>query len=104
MAIKEIGKCEEIHVRDSELEFKVMARRNRLLGIWAPEKLGYGDDTAQAYAEEVMPSDFEEPGDEDGVTKVLGDFQKNGVATSETERCAEMGRLLGMASGELDPR
>ena len=85
------------HVRDSELDFKIMARRNRLLGLWAAEKQGLGDEAAQAYAKEVVMADFDEPGEEDVVRKVMGDFQKNGVATSEAELRMEMARLLEVA-------
>ncbi len=92
------------HVRDSELEFKIMARRNRLLGVWAAEKLGFKDEAAQAYAKEVVMSDFEEPGDEDVVRKVMADFRKNGVATSESELRMEMARLLDIAGDQIAPR
>lgn len=93
---------EEKHVRDGDLEFKIMARRNRLLGHWAAEKLGFTGDAAQAYAKEVVISDFEEPGDEDVIRKVMGDFRDKGVATSEAELRAEMARLLGVARDQLE--
>lgn len=103
--MKKTGKSgkhhEEKHVRDGELEFKVMARRNRLLGHWAAEKLGFTDDAAQAYAKEVVMSDLEEPGDEDVIRKVMGDFREHNVATSEAELRAEMARLLGVARDQL---
>lgn len=92
------------HARDSELEFKIMARRNRLLGVWAAEKLGLKDEAAQAYSKEVVMSDFEEPGDEDVVRKVMADFRKNGVVTSESELRMEMARLLDIAGDQIAPR
>lgn len=83
--IKELGKSgkhhEEKHARDSELEFKIVARRNRVLGLWAAEKLGLSGGSVQAYVKEVVAADFEEPGDDDVVRKVMGDFGRNGVAT-----------------------
>lgn len=106
--IKEIKKSgkrhEEKHARDSEVEFKIMARRNRMLGHWAAEKLGLSGDDADAYAKEVVAADFEEPGDEDVVRKVMGDFGKNGIATSEAELRTEMARLLTVAEDQLNPR
>ncbi len=95
---------EEKHVRDSEVEFKIMNRRNRLLGLWAAEKLGLADDAAQAYAKEVVASDFDEPGEEDVVRKVMGDFRKHDVATTEVELRGEMARLVGVARDQIDPR
>lgn len=98
------GRHEAKHVRDSELEFKVMARRNRLLGLWVAEKMGLSDEAAQAYAKEVIMSDFEEPGEEDVVRKVMDDFRKNGVGTSESELRMEMARLLDVARDHFATR
>src|SRR3954471_6491657 len=50
---------------DQELRFKANARRNKLLGLWAAEKLGKSGEAASTYAVEVVKSDFEAPGDED---------------------------------------
>ncbi len=60
--------------RDAELQFKVTARRNRLLGEWAAEKLGLTPEERDVYAREVVASDFEEVGDEDVFRKVYGDL------------------------------
>ena len=65
--------------RDEELRFKATARRNKLLGLWAAEKLGKSGDDAQAYAREVIRSDMQEAGDEDVFRKVRGDFDAAGV-------------------------
>ena len=59
---------------DEELKFKAEARRNKLLGLWAAELLGLSGDDADAYAREVIESDFDEPGDDDVLRKVHGDF------------------------------
>ena len=64
---------------DEELRFKAMARRNKLLGLWAAEKLGKTGADADAYAKEVVMSDFEEAGDEDVFRKVRGDLDAAGV-------------------------
>lgn len=61
--------------RDEETLFKVTARRNRLTGEWAAEKLGKTGDDIAVYAKEVVDADFEEAGDEDVIRKLLADFQ-----------------------------
>lgn len=68
---------------DSELRFKAEARRNKLLGLWAAEQLGKKDADADAYAAEVVASDFEEAGDEDVFRKVRADFDAAGVSQSD---------------------
>jgi hypothetical protein len=61
------------------MQFKIVARRNRLLGMWAANKMGLTDAEADAYAKDVIRADFEEAGDEDVVRKVLGDLTSAGV-------------------------
>ena len=68
---------------DEALKFKAQARRNRLLGLWAAEKLGKGGDDAEAYAKEVIRSDFEEPGDEDVFRKIRADFDEAEIDQSD---------------------
>lgn len=92
---------EEKHRRDQELNFKVQARRNKLLGNWAAEKLGLDGAAAEAYAKEVIASDFDEPGDDDVLRKVLGDLEAKGVETSEHMVRKEMDKLLEVARAEL---
>ena len=70
---------------DADLEFRVTARRNKLLGLWAAEKLGLTDAESEAYAKAVVQADFEETGDEDVIRKVIGDLLKGGVETSDIE-------------------
>ena len=69
---------------DEELRFRVIARRNRLLGQWAAGLMGLSDAEADAYAKDVIRSDFEEAGDDDVIRKVLGDLTGAGVETDET--------------------
>lgn len=71
--------------RDAELQFKVTARRNRLLGNWAAEKLGLTTAEADAYSREVVAADFEEVGDDDVFRKVYGDLTAKGVEVTEHE-------------------
>ena len=92
---------EEKHHRDQELEFKVQARRNKLLGLWAAEKLGLSGAEADAYAKEVIVSDFDEPGDDDVLRKVHGDLEGKGVDISEHLVRKEMDKLLEAARKEL---
>ncbi|AMO73416.1 DUF1476 domain-containing protein [Sphingorhabdus sp. M41] len=65
--------------RDEEMLFRVTARRNRLLGQWAAEKMGLTPEETDAYAKEVVAADFEEAGDEDVIRKLLGDLTSAGV-------------------------
>src|SRR6476620_8971523 len=67
---------------DEELRFKATARRNKLLGLWAAEKLGKSGADADAYAKSVVVADFEEAGEEDVVRKVKNDFTLAGVAVT----------------------
>ena len=76
---------------DAELQFKVEARRNRLLGEWAGELLGYEGERLKEYAREVVKSDFEEAGDEDVFRKVEGDL---GVKVPAAEIRAKMDTLM----------
>ena len=65
--------------RDEEMAFRILARRNRLLGEWAAHKMGLTEVEAAAYAKEVIRADFEEAGDEDVIRKLLGDLTAAGV-------------------------
>ena len=67
---------------DQELRFKVGARRNRLLGLWAAERLGLKGAEAEAYAKQVVMADFEKPGDDDVIDKVVGDLKAKGIAVT----------------------
>lgn len=75
---------ENIYARDQEMQFKVIARRNRLLGQWAANLMGLTTEEADAYAKEVVRADFEEAGDEDVIRKVLGDLTSAGVECDDT--------------------
>lgn len=68
---------------DEEMHFRVTARRNRLLGTWAAEKMGLSAVETEAYAKSVVQADFEEAGDEDVIRKLLGDLISAGVDVSE---------------------
>ena len=68
---------------DAETAFRVAARRNRLLGHWAAEKMGLTSEETEAYAKAVVQADFEEAGDEDVIRKVLGDLTGAGCDVDE---------------------
>ncbi len=68
---------------DAEMQFKVGARRNKLLGLWAAEKLGLTAEEADAYAKSVVQADFEEAGDEDVFRKVFGDLSAKGLDVTD---------------------
>ena len=70
---------------DEEMQFRIQARRNRLLGAWAAERMNLSAVEAEAYAKAVVQADFEEAGDEDVIRKLLGDLTAAGVDTSEAE-------------------
>jgi hypothetical protein len=71
------------YARDEEMQFRINARRNRLLGEWAAGKMGLSDAERDSYAKDVVRADFEEAGDEDVIRKVLGDLTAAGVEIDE---------------------
>ena len=83
---------------DAEMQFKAEARRNKLLGLWAAELMGKSSADAEAYAKEVIKSDFEEAGSEDVVRKVSGDL---GDLASDEEVRAKLAELLVEAKAQL---
>ncbi len=70
---------------DADLQFRITARRNRLLGQWAAQKMALTAEEADAYAKSVVQADFEEVGDEDVVRKLLGDLLSASVEVDEAE-------------------
>ena len=76
---------ESKYAHDEELRFRVIARRNRLLGQWAAKLMGLSDAEADAYAKDVIRADFEEAGDEDVIRKLLGDLTAAGIETDEAQ-------------------
>jgi hypothetical protein len=87
---------------DEELKFKSTARRNKLLGLWAAEKMGLSGDAAQAYAREVIKADLAEPGEEDVFRKIRGDFDARGVDQSDHQIRRMMTDLLGEALTQIE--
>ncbi|MEO1550941.1 MAG: DUF1476 domain-containing protein [Pseudomonadota bacterium] len=89
---------EKKFAHDAELQFKVEARRNKLLGLWAADLMGKTGDDATAYAREVIKSDFEEAGDEDVYRKVSGDL---GDTSDEATIRAKMAELSAIAKEQV---
>lgn len=71
--------------RDEELRFRIQARRDRLLAQWAASRMGLSDGETESYVGDVVRADFEEPGDEDVIRKVLGDMLNAGIEIEEDE-------------------
>ncbi|MGE0751081.1 MAG: DUF1476 domain-containing protein [Variibacter sp.] len=92
---------EKQFAHDEELRFKASARRNRLLGQWAAEKLGLTGDAATAYAKEVVMSDFEEAGDHDVFKKIRADFDAKSIAQSDHQIRRTMDELMAKAIAEI---
>lgn len=86
---------------DKELQFKVSARRNKLLGLWAANLLGIHGADAEAYAKDVVKSDFAAPGDNDVLHKVLGDFKAKNVEMSEHRLRKQMDDLMKIATDQI---
>jgi len=86
---------------DEEQKFKAEARRNRLLGLWAAEKLGVTGDAATAYAKKVVAADFEEAAHAGVLRKILGDLTAKGVAITEAQIRVKMDELMATAVAQV---
>jgi hypothetical protein len=92
---------EKKFAHDEELRFKANARRNKLLGLWAAEKLGIAGAEAESYAKEVVMADFEESGDNDVFKKLRKDFDAKGVAQSDHQIRRTMDELMEHAVAQI---
>jgi hypothetical protein len=101
---KREGAFESKFAHDEELRFKATARRNKLLGQWAAEKLGYSGAAADTYAKDVVASDFEEAGDDDVVRKIVADFAAGKVAQSEHQIRRTMDELMATAVAQVEAK
>ena len=88
---------EKQFAHDEELRFKANARRNKLLGLWAAEKMGIKGADADAYAKDVVLADFEKPGDDDVFAKIRKDFDTKKIAVPDTELRKQMSDLMAQA-------
>ncbi len=86
---------------DEDLKFRATARRDKLLGLWAAEKLGLTGAAAEDYAKEVVKAEFAEPGDHDVFLKVRRDFDAKNVAISDHQLRREMDDLMQVAIDQV---
>lgn len=93
---------ENKYAHDAEVRFRAEARRNKLLGIWAAEKLGKTDEAADAYVKEVIKADFQEAGDDDVFRKIRTDFDAAGIDTSDHRIRRKMEELMIEAIQQIE--
>jgi hypothetical protein len=86
---------------DQEFRFKVTARRNRLLGLWAAKRMGLSGADADAYAGEVVAAEFEAGGDRHVIDKVAADLSAKGHATTEAQIRFELEHFAAQAKQQL---
>lgn len=89
------------YVHDQELKFRIEARRNKLLGLWAAEKLGLSGDEAQRYAQDLISVAFQTPGDEGIFQKIRADFDGAKVEQSDHQIHRHMGECLVEAESQI---
>lgn len=86
---------------DQEVQFKVVARRNRLLGEWAGNEMGLSGDALTTYLKDVVMSDFEKPGDDDVLQKVQADMKAAGIELDSSRLRKKMDELLQVAKAQV---
>ncbi len=92
---------EKKFAHDEELRFKAVARRNRMLGQWAADKLGLKGSEADAYAKNVIDAEFGAGGDSDVFRKIRKDFDAKGVVQSDHQIRRTMDELLAKAMEQI---
>lgn len=92
---------ERKYERDQDMQFKVNARRNKLLGLWAAGLLGKSGADADTYAKEVVMADFETPGDSDVVAKLMKDLTAAGKPMDDHGIRKQAERLLAEAKKQM---
>ncbi len=86
---------------DQETQFRIVARRNKLLGEWAAGQMGITGEAVAAYAKDVVTADFEKPGDADVIAKVLKDFAAKGIKLGETDVKKKLDELGAVARDQI---
>ena len=92
---------EKKFAHDEEMQFKAAARRNKLLGLWAAEKMGLSGDEAAAYGKSVVMADFEEAGDDDVFRKIRADLDAKKIEQSDHQIRRTMDELMATAVAQL---
>ena len=90
---------EKKFVHDEELQFKVSARKNKYLGQWVSQILGYDQEKEKEYIQAVIKSDFEEAGDEDVFRKLKADLADHNISDEEIRK--KMNELNEKAKSEF---
>jgi len=93
----------DMHAHQDERLFRHVARRNRMIGLWAAQRLGKTGADAEAYAIEVMFEDLLEPGDDDVIAKLRADFAKGGVDVPVAEIAAKLREMGDEARRQVTP-
>jgi hypothetical protein len=88
-------------VHDQDVEFRAVARRNRMLGLWAAGLMGLEGPHVEEYAKAVVKSDFDQPGEEDVLRKVAKDLSGAGLKVTETAVRAKMDEMLAIARDQI---
>ena len=86
---------------DEEQKFKAVARRNKLLGLWAASQLGISGDDAAAYAKQVVAAEFGAGGDADVIAKVMGDLAAKSVAVTQAQVRVKMDEFFAQATAQV---
>jgi hypothetical protein len=92
---------EKKFAHDEELRFKATARRNKLLGLWAAEKLGLTGAEAEAYAKSVVMAGLEAAGEQDVAAKIRADLEAKGVAQSDHQIRRTMDEMMALAISQI---
>ena len=77
---------EKKFARDEELQFKIAARRNKYLGQWVSQKLGYDAEKEKEYIQSVIKADFQEAGDEDVFRKIKADLKDQNISDEDIRK------------------
>ena len=100
--LDKVKKAQEAkYARDADIEFKINARRNKLIGLWAADLIGLNDNDALIFAKDVVLSDFEEPGQEDVIRKVNSDLHKANISITDEEIRLKMSELFEIAKEQI---
>ncbi len=86
---------------DEEARFKIGVRRNKLLGLWAAARMGLSSPAAEDYAKDVVAADFDRPGDDDVLEKVLADLTAKGLDVTDVQVREKMKELAGTAREQV---
>jgi hypothetical protein len=92
---------EQKYKHDKELEFKINARRNKMLGLWAAAEMKLPPAEHEGYAKSVVMADFEKPGDQDVIDKLVADFKAKGIDLSESRLRRQMSELKEAARRQI---